>query len=157
MGCPRRISQYDKKGNLVKVHFSAAVAAREMKITPTHLYAVANGRRKYAHGFSWKYTPEEYRDEIWIEDPDEKCFFGSSLGRIRHNNGAITFGYVRADGEFGVKHLNVEYLVARIIARLFIGDVNGKDVIHINGYSNAPENLRIVEKRNEYLPDCSSV
>lgn len=146
MGCPRKIDQFDKAGRFVKTHFSAATAAREMKCAPAHIYAVANGRRKWCQGSTWKYSEIQHLDEEFKEHPDIPKLWSSNYGRIRHTNGAITVGTLRPDGYYDVKHQDTKYLVHRIVARTWHGSLIDKEVDHVDGNkgNNKPGNLQIV-------------
>ena len=48
------IIQYDLDGKLIKKCPCAEEVYRELKINPSHIRSVCNGKRKTAGGFIWK-------------------------------------------------------------------------------------------------------
>lgn len=55
----RKIRQYDLNWNLIKVHTSISIAAKEMNISKSSIQGVLLGNRKTAGGFIWKYVEDE--------------------------------------------------------------------------------------------------
>lgn len=51
----KKVSQYDLKGNLIKVWDGIINAERKLKIFNTSIVECCKGRRKTAGGFKWKY------------------------------------------------------------------------------------------------------
>lgn len=51
----KRIVQYDKSGNFIKEYSSSKEAERAMGNTQRHIVDVANGRRKSAYGYIWRW------------------------------------------------------------------------------------------------------
>lgn len=51
----KRIAQYDKKGNFIKEYSSYKEAEKAMGNTQRHIGDCANGKRKTAYGFIWKW------------------------------------------------------------------------------------------------------
>lgn len=51
----KRIAQYDKKGNFIKEYSSYREAEKAMGNTQRHIGDCANGKRKTAYGFIWKW------------------------------------------------------------------------------------------------------
>lgn len=51
----KRIAQYDKKGNFIKEYSSYREAEKSMGNTQRHIGDCANGKRKTAYGFIWKW------------------------------------------------------------------------------------------------------
>ena len=51
----KRIAQYDKEGNFIKVYSSYREAEKAMGNTQRHIGDCANGKRKSAYGFIWKW------------------------------------------------------------------------------------------------------
>ena len=54
-----KISQYDKKMNLIKIWNSSIDIQRELGIAQSNINACCRGKRKIAGGFVWKYYKEE--------------------------------------------------------------------------------------------------
>lgn len=52
----KKIAQYDKKGNFIKIYNSTKDAERAMGNTQHHIAQVAIGKRKTAYGYIWKYV-----------------------------------------------------------------------------------------------------
>lgn len=52
----KKVAQYDKKGNLIKIYNSTKDAERAMGNTQHHIAQVAIGKRKTAYGYIWKYV-----------------------------------------------------------------------------------------------------
>lgn len=50
------IFQYDLSNNYIKKYESVAEAAEELNVNSGHISACANGRRKTAYGYIWKYA-----------------------------------------------------------------------------------------------------
>lgn len=55
----RKIKQYDLNWNLIKVHTSISLAAKEMNISKSSIQGVLLGNRKTADGFIWKYVDDK--------------------------------------------------------------------------------------------------
>jgi len=55
-GSKKKVGQYDKKDNLIKVWDSINEASHELGIQNSHITAVCKGRRKTTGGFVWKYV-----------------------------------------------------------------------------------------------------
>lgn len=51
----KRIAQYDKEGNFIKEYSSYREAEKAMGNTQRHIGDCANGKRKSAYGFIWKW------------------------------------------------------------------------------------------------------
>ena len=65
---PRLPIQQFKDWALVATYESASEAARTLGIKdPTHICQVAYGRRKTAHGFTWKYVDNHDANDVWKE------------------------------------------------------------------------------------------
>jgi hypothetical protein len=52
----KKIEQYDKNGNLIKVWASAKEASKCCNISYNNISCVALGKRKSAGGYIWKYS-----------------------------------------------------------------------------------------------------
>ena len=52
----KKVAQYDKKGNFIKIYNSTKDAERAMGNTQHHIAQVAIGKRKTAYGYIWKYV-----------------------------------------------------------------------------------------------------
>ena len=51
----KKVIQYDKSGNFIKDYDSAKEAEIAMGNTQRHICDVANGRRKSAYGYIWRW------------------------------------------------------------------------------------------------------
>ena len=51
----KNVYQYDLEGNFIKKFASTSIAGKELNISPAHISAVCNGKRKTANGFIFKY------------------------------------------------------------------------------------------------------
>lgn len=54
----KKIIQYDKRGNLIKIYNSIILASIETKSNSTHISLCAKGKQKSCNGFIWRYTNE---------------------------------------------------------------------------------------------------
>lgn len=52
----KKVSQYDLNGNFIKTYKSYKEAEKAMGNTQRHIADVANGKRKTAYGYIWKWT-----------------------------------------------------------------------------------------------------
>ena len=55
----KRVAQYDKQGNLIKIWDCSYDIQRELGIAQSNINACCRGKRKIAGGFVWKYYKEE--------------------------------------------------------------------------------------------------
>lgn len=52
----KKVSQYDKEGNLINTYDSVKLAAKSIKRTPTSIFHCLAGRTKYTAGCIWRYA-----------------------------------------------------------------------------------------------------
>ena len=52
----KKVSQYDKEGNLINTYDSVKLAAKSIKQTPTSIFNCLAGRTKYTAGCIWRYA-----------------------------------------------------------------------------------------------------
>lgn len=52
----KRIIQYDKNGNIIKIYPSLMQVVRELNLGKSHLSQACNGKRKTCGGYHWKYV-----------------------------------------------------------------------------------------------------
>lgn len=68
----RKISQYDKQGNLVKIWGCMKDASRDLEIDYRNIYRCCKGERKTAGGFIWRYYEDELTEEYvnWCNEKE---------------------------------------------------------------------------------------
>lgn len=59
----RKVAQYDKQGNLIKIWEYIKQAADELGISHSHISACCRGKRKTCGGYVWKYYEEIISNE----------------------------------------------------------------------------------------------
>ena len=52
----KKVSQYDKEGNLIRTYNSVKLAAISMGRTPSSIFNCLAGRTKYSAGYIWRYA-----------------------------------------------------------------------------------------------------
>lgn len=52
----KKIIQYDKSGNMIKIYPSLMQVVRELNLNRSHLSQACNGKRKTCGGYYWKYV-----------------------------------------------------------------------------------------------------
>ncbi len=137
----RAVVQCDTDLNKIKTWESAALAARELGITPTNIGKACRSHNVKSCGYFWRYEDEfeQKDDEIWR--PWELGSV-SDQGRIRSARGAIVLGSVNA----GYLRYNGR-AIHRIVATAFpeiCPRVDGSDIVnHKDGirHNNVATNL----------------
>jgi len=108
----------------------------------TKICAVARGKRNTAFGYNWKYddtNENKYNDEEWKEIPCEivdgiKGYKISNYGRVKNHKGRITEGSNHESGYLWVSISPKQYLLHRIVAKVFIPNPDNKEQVnHIDG------------------------
>jgi hypothetical protein len=65
---PVKVNQYDLKGNFLKQYDSIKEAATLSGANDRHISGVCKGKRKTTGGFIWKYTNEEKKADVKLEE-----------------------------------------------------------------------------------------
>jgi predicted GIY-YIG superfamily endonuclease len=52
----KKVAQYDKEGNLIRIYESASEVWRELRISPSAIQSCCRGRIKMTGGYIWKYV-----------------------------------------------------------------------------------------------------
>jgi hypothetical protein len=108
----------------------------------TKICAVARGKRNTAFGYKWKYddtNENKYNDEEWKEIPCEivdgiNGYKISNYGRVKNHKGKITEGSNHESGYLWVSISPKQYLLHRIVAKVFIPNPEKKEQVnHIDG------------------------
>ena len=98
--------------------------------------------RKTAYGYKWEYSNEfenKYDDEEWKDIPSDfvngvKEYKISNYGRVKNHKGRITEGHHHASGYLWVSITNKQYLLHRLVAKVFIPNPENKEQVnHIDG------------------------
>lgn len=86
---------------------------------------------------------------MWRECKENSNYFVSSDGKIMNRGGRELHRYLDKHGYYYVSLEGKKYKVHRLVASAFIGDVDGKEVDHIdtNRKNNSLDNLRIVTRK----------
>ena len=104
--------------------------------------AVARGQRKTSYGYKWEYCNENeniYNDEEWKDIPLDiingtKGYKISNYGRIKNHKGRISEGSNHASGYLWVSIAPKQYLLHRLVAKVFIPNPENKEQVnHIDG------------------------
>lgn len=86
---------------------------------------------------------------MWRECKENSNYFVSFDGKIMNRGGRELHRYLDRHGYYYVSLGGKKYKVHRLVASAFIGDVDGKEVDHIdtNRKNNSLDNLRIVTRK----------
>lgn len=108
----------------------------------TRISAVAQGRRSTTFGYKWEYCNEcenKYDNEEWKDIPCEiingiKGYKISNYARVKNHRGRITEGHNHASGYLWVSISPKQYLLHRLVAKVFIPNPENKEQVnHIDG------------------------
>lgn len=103
---------------------------------------VARGKRPIAFGYKWEYDNKHnniYADEEWKDIPSEivngvNGYKISNYGRVKNHKGKITNGSNHASGYLWVSISPKQYLLHRLVAKVFIPNPDNKEQVnHIDG------------------------
>jgi hypothetical protein len=104
--------------------------------------AVTQGKRITAFGYKWKYCNEnenKFVDEEWNDIPSDiingkKGYTISNYGRVKNHKGRISEGHKHASGYLWVSIAPKQYLLHRLVAKVFITNPENKQQVnHIDG------------------------
>lgn len=86
---------------------------------------------------------------MWRECKENPNYFVSSSGQVKNKNGKVIHQYLDRYGYYYVSLGGKKYKVHRLVASAFIGDVDGKEIDHIdtNRKNNSLDNLRVVTRK----------
>lgn len=119
----------------------------------TKICAVARNNRKTTFGYKWVYDTTDvniYENEIWKEIPPEiiddvKGYTVSNYGRIKSHKGRITNGYNHESGYLWVSIFPKQYLLHRIVAKVFIPNTENKEQVNHKDGNKSNCNLENLE------------
>lgn len=139
----RKIAQYDKKDNHIRDWSGIREITETLEVSPSSIHSVCHGRRKQAHGYAWKYIPDEYIEGEEWKNYDNKISV-SSHGRVK-SNGIMLF-QSKDDGYCHVSTHRKRHQVHRLVCHVFHGpppDDKRITVHHIdfNPLNNHKDNL----------------
>lgn len=139
----KKVGQYTRNGELVKVFGSYKEAALGIGSKPTSIFNCCSGKIKYHkdHKFEWFY--DNIEDEVWQEHPSLKVMV-SNMGRVQASKGAYLYGGHTLNGYRKVTVQKKQYLVHRLVMQTFSREEPKSTVDHIDGVktNNRYENLR---------------
>lgn len=142
----RRIQQINKEGKVLRIFSSTREIEIDFGVSKSyasHIHKVAQGKKDFMFGFSWKY--EEEKDLVGEEwKIHTSGIIVSNMGRIQHKNGARSFGKVTPDGYLNTR-ISPKYSrpVHRLVLEAF-SQPSELTVDHIdrNKHNNQLSNLR---------------
>lgn len=78
------VAQYTLDGQLVNIWDSAIELTKQIGFDPSSIYKVANGKRKSAYGYLWKYISKE--DNVNNQDPNSEFYISKENNNHRVSN-----------------------------------------------------------------------
>jgi hypothetical protein len=141
----RPVMQYSLNNKFIKKFDGVTTAEKELGIHG--ISAVCRGKQETAGGYKFKFFDEEIEGEIWKEYKKGYKFQVSNMGRIKLNNGRITYG----SGQ-GYKRITVYNYVLKkgkslsvhiLVAELFLKERKSKKKLSINHKDGVKSNNKV--------------
>lgn len=145
--------EYDINDKIIseKIYDSAIDLEKILNLSRVTISRYARNELNFDKYFIKYIDEEEIEDEIWISIDDDR-FIGyefSNMGRIKKQNGIITFGNITTDGYYKISINNHKYMMHYLICLAFNGLPNGEygneitvDHIDRNRKNNKSSNLK---------------
>lgn len=161
-GTPRKIWKINKDTNeKIKLFSNISNATKwafehnlTKNINSCDISAVARGKQKTAFGYIWEYDNSNeniFENEIWknipkeIVDNFENNYKISNYGRLKNRNNRISNGNINPSGYSWVNIKTKQYLLHRLVAKIFIENPDNKKIINHKDGNKSNNNIQNLE------------